>query len=169
MDATTLYEPYATLIACGRKTVETRPRRFPEKYVGQRVAIHAGKRQPDREDLQLLEGLDPLPFGYERNRYTGKIYITWDSVLGKVVATAVFAGCGQVVKIENRAAIVRDIYLPGSGVKTRIVPIDPYGDFSVGRWLWYLSDVHKANPPFPAIGHQGFWPVDLSVQGLTHG
>ena len=33
---------------------------------------------------------------------------------------------------------------------------DHYGDFSPGRWLWFLSDV-EAFEPVPTLGRQGFW------------
>ena len=45
MKALTLHQPWASLIAEGPKTVETRSWSAPAWVIGQRIAIHAGKRQ----------------------------------------------------------------------------------------------------------------------------
>ena len=34
---------------------------------------------------------------------------------------------------------------------------DKYGDFSVGRWLWVLTDTTPVKPPLTTRGMQGFW------------
>ena len=52
MLALTLWQPYATLIACGAKTIETRSWAAPESLIGQRLAIHAAVR-PVRDGTQL--------------------------------------------------------------------------------------------------------------------
>ena len=47
MKAKTLYQPFATLIAEGLKTIETRSKPPPRSLIGHRIAIHAGKRRID--------------------------------------------------------------------------------------------------------------------------
>ena len=37
------------------------------------------------------------------------------------------------------------------------VKVDAYGDFTAGRWLWFLEDIEPLDPPVLAKGHQGFW------------
>lgn len=44
MKAVSLWQPWASLIACGAKTIETRSWPAPRTVVGQRIAIHAAKR-----------------------------------------------------------------------------------------------------------------------------
>ena len=44
MYAITLHQPWASLIALGVKTVETRSWPAPAHLVGQTIAVHAGKR-----------------------------------------------------------------------------------------------------------------------------
>ena len=39
---------------------------------------------------------------------------------------------------------------------------DPYGDFSVGRWLWVFQDVRHVEP-VPAIGRQGVWTLPAAI------
>ena len=36
-----------------------------------------------------------------------------------------------------------------------------FGDFTLGRWMWELSDVQPLDPPIPARGHQGLWNFEL--------
>ena len=43
MKAITLHQPWASLIAHGVKTIETRSWAPPRRLIGQRIAIHAGK------------------------------------------------------------------------------------------------------------------------------
>jgi len=44
MYAITLWQPWATAMAAGFKTIETRPWPAPKNLIGQRIAIHAAKR-----------------------------------------------------------------------------------------------------------------------------
>ena len=53
-------------------------------------------------------------------------------------------------------------YCPGS---LHIAPIDDYGDYSIGRWVWVLRQVDVLNPPVAASGHQGFW--DWNQEGSS--
>ena len=57
MRAITLWQPWASLIAYGIKTRETRSWRFPVRMLSERIAIHAAKRPYDLEggfNLPLL-------------------------------------------------------------------------------------------------------------------
>ena len=67
MKAITLYQPYATLIAEGVKTIETRGRAAPQKLVGTRIAIHAAKREP--EGLIYSRGRNGFIIGYDLSLY----------------------------------------------------------------------------------------------------
>ena len=71
---------------------------------------------------------------------------------GEVVATARLADVRRVLALDLEAARAT---LAGSPTGT--VLADPYGDFSPGRWLWFLADVQPCNPPVPARGAQGLW------------
>lgn len=68
MRALSLYQPWASLIAEGYKTCETRARRAPKNAQGEVIAIHASKtedtdfRLNDEEVVHAL-GKDPLPKG----------------------------------------------------------------------------------------------------------
>ena len=155
MKAISLHQPWASLIAEGIKTIETRSWAPPKALIGQRIAIHAAKKMmpwpynpekyPDVPELQALAavGTPPIP-------------------LGDVVATAVLADAWQVdhdslpvVQRNGHPMVYQKLKLDGTTRK--FAAADPYGDFEPGRWLWFLEDIKKLDPPVPAIGHQGFW------------
>ena len=78
---------------------------------------------------------------------------------GAVVATAVLAGMAQVEYVDLPSGhAVHDLGTEiGSISGMGQTPVDPWGDFSVGRWLWFLDDVEVLPEPIPAVGRQAFW------------
>ena len=105
MKAITLWQPWATLIAIGVKPFETRS--WATSYRGP-LAIHAGKT---REGLRLCEGETEI------ERALAKAGYTLQSVpMGVVVCTARLA---EVLTTEE--IYKRDL-------------IDPFGDYSAGRF-----------------------------------
>ena len=149
MYVVTLHQPWATLITLGVKTVETRSWPAPERLLGQTFAIHAGKRvvrQPgDRIERELLDRV-----GQDWNRTIPT---------GAVLSTAVLAGIARVEYVDPMTGhAVHDVRTEvGCAAGRGRTPIDPWGDFSPGRWLWFLADVKAFPKPVPAIGRQGFW------------
>ena len=145
MKALTLHQPWATLIAAGVKTTETRSWGPPRSLIGHRIALHAGK--------QLIKSQSGLGAGTWEMMNT--LYgPDWSELIprGMVVATARLADARRVVALDLETGRAR---LSGSPART--VLADPYGDFSPGRWLWLLADVQPCNPPAPARGAQGLW------------
>ena len=143
MKALTLHQPWASLIAHGVKSIETRSWAPPQSLLGQRIAIHAGKTRvvSGRLHTATLSAILEL-YG-----------IGWDDriPLGAIVATALLADARQVA-VERAGRV-----LASSPSYTGWIEPDPYGDFSTGRWLWFLMGVEPCNPPVPAVGHQGLW------------
>ena len=145
MKALTLHQPWATLIAAGVKTTETRSWRPPRSLIGHRIALHAGK--------QVIKSRNGLGAG------TWEIMNTlhgadWSDKIprGAVVATARLADARRVLALDLKTGTATLDKAPA-----RTVQADPYGDFSRGRWLWFLEDVQPCNPPVPAKGAQGLW------------
>lgn len=113
MKALTLHQPYASLIARGVKTIETRTWPAPAGLIGERIAIHAGKNRRGFKDLGLTGWRsfdDPGPwhglFGKDPDQVEGFVISYsddgdswvanpetdyWPS--GAVVATARLAAC----------------------------------------------------------------------------
>ena len=156
MYAITLHQPWASLITLGLKMVETRSWPAPARLVGQRIAVHVGKRlirQPGgriERELQAQWGED-----WRRNIPTGA-----------VLATAVLAGMAQVARADLLAGCAaHDPWGEvGYAAGRRRTPIDPWGDFSAGRWLWFLDDVEALPEPVPAVGRQSLWSWDAGDQ-----
>ena len=142
MKAVSLCQPYASLIAAGVKTIETRGWAPPKGLMGQRIAIHAAKaietadvRGRSRHDLIAAALNDPE---WEKN-----------VPRGAVVCTAVLDSAALVTGSEQDGQ--------ATAANRHPVPVDEWGDFGPGRWLWFLRDVEPVDPPAPARGHQGFW------------
>ena len=51
MKAISLHQPWASLIAVGIKTIETRSWAPPKALIGQRIAIHAAKKTISIQDI----------------------------------------------------------------------------------------------------------------------
>ena len=153
--AITLHQPWASLIALGIKTVETRSWPAPARLVGQRIAVHAGKR------------LVRQPGGAIERELRARWGENWRVITptGAVVATAVLAGMARVAHIDPSSghAVHDDSAEVGCAMGTGRTPIDPWGDFSCGRWLWFLDDVAALPEPAPAVGHQRFWHWDVEI------
>ena len=153
--AITLHQPWASLIALGLKTVETRSWPAPARLVGQRIAIHAGKRLV-RQPGDAIERELRVRLG-ENWRLT--------IPTGAVLATATLAGMTRVARIDplSSHAVHDDSTEVGCAAGRGRTLIDPWGDFSAGRWLWFLDDVEALPEPVPAGGHQGFWRWNVEV------
>ena len=150
MKAVTLYQPWASLIAEGIKTIETRSWRPNESLIGERIAIHAG-----------LKRIKYMEMGSDLWRAGQSISDGMIQTLpyGKIVATAILDRVARVQIVDLEQGIVRCGHSPVAS-DMELFNIDPWGDFSPGRWLWILKDVQKIDPPVEAQGHMSFWNWD---------
>lgn len=168
-----LHQPYASMIARGVKTIETRSWAAPVSLIGQRVAIHAAAKRPAKHG-----GLGDYRF----DRYDDEWYMrpreqrflnSWGYLpLGKIVATALLVEClpmvasitiGEHTKVErvlqlgpsvDRLPII-DRWVGGGEVERYVTDQLPYGDFQIGRWAWMLDDVQALDNPVSFKGGQG--------------
>ena len=152
MYAITLWQPWAQLVADGAKHYETRSWKPPQRLIGQRIAIHAGKRKvrnpPNEVGWQIY--IDYGPRWYERIPY------------GAIVATAMLVDVFHIKEVQSHCLKVEVV--ASSGLHTSI-PIDPFGDYSVGRYVWSLFDIEKLASPVEAKGAYGFWKCDVISEG----
>lgn len=168
MPALTLWQPWASLMAIGVKSIETRSWPAPVKLIGDRIALHAAARVPTPArgpmfvgDFHVAQGgtwlhgrdVDvPMPFG-------------------AVVATARLSACVPIVETEShRPAPQRSdqpcVTNPHDGGNlvgywrdgfVTYFSDRPFGDYRVGRWAWLLEDVEPLAEPVPARGRQRVW------------
>lgn len=160
MRATTLWQPWASLVSIGAKRYETRGYPPPAKLIGQRIAIHAAKKSPfwvaqylpaDTRDAVA----DALDLGIEGEG--------WDGLpRGAVVCTAVLAGAYKVASIvDDDAGGTMALFDLTATVKgspfSSVIDVDEFGDYTPGRWAWLLAEVQALPEPAPAKGKQGWW------------
>lgn len=195
MKALTIRQPWATLIALGVKTIETRSWRAPQSLIGQTIAIHAGKHQPEHDwpksitaytmwcdefGERVLQrywftddqtpGPDVWPKGYEE----------WPLPLGAIVATATLADC---VPMIDGSKPTGPHWTPSVFPCIDVNPHDllhwthhdggfrsvetqrAYGDFAPGRWAWMLTDVQPTTERCPACGRTPETPGMIRLKG----
>ena len=130
-----LWQPYASLLfvvgEC-RKVHETRGFKLPDRYLGERVAIHAAQR------LQVTPELDAIcieAFGPNYRRELPR---------GEVVGSVHFDSW-----------IVTDYVKPASEADRAA------GDWTPGRYAWEASDPIKLEKSEPVRGRQSWFRVSV--------
>lgn len=176
MKAISLWQPWASLIACGAKPFETRSWAPPRGLIGQPIAIHAAKKI-DKGATQFAEELcygQHKDGGFELADKLGDTMSRADVEIMGVFGQAVMP-IGSVVAIARLDAAfllgekADDTAVPAARVVRRLtsrdmpecftVRYDDFGDYSPGRWAWLLRDVKPLNPPIAMKGHQGFFDL----------
>lgn len=145
MKALTLWQPWASAIALGVKTNETRSWRTEHRGL---VAIHAsGKGSPGQRELGRN---NPV---WKHLRAAGCSLMFDELPFGAVVAVATITACVRLnasemfeEKLEERE---RDC-----------------GDYRPGRYAWELSDVTALKNPVRCPGARGLWtlPDDIAAR-----
>jgi hypothetical protein len=177
MKAISLWQPWASLIACGAKPFETRSWAPPRELIGTTIAIHAAKKI-DKDAAQMATD---LMYGQFDNHggLAERLESSWggehaaDEIMGKFGACVMPIGCvvctarlDAAFQVGERA---KGTAVEAASVVRRLtsrqmpdcftVRIDDFGDYAPGRWAWLLRDVKPLIPPPPAIGHQGFFDL----------
>lgn len=159
MRAITLHQPWASLVATGAKSIETRS--WSTKHRGP-IAIHAAKGL-GRTISEYVKLCNTEPF-WSCLRGDAIDY----TVRGAVVAVADLVACirmGQSTdegpKFDDQLWIPED--LAASEVIAHASRDHPWGqeralgDWSPGRYAWMLADVTPLKRPIAARGAQGLW------------
>lgn len=172
MKAITIWQPWASLWACGAKKFETRG--WATSYRGP-IAIHAAEisiyrvlRQvfplgewdyaPDFKAKQELMNAVRKAFG---TASTGKDIIQYLSELprGAVIATADLIDCHEIVLHGGRGLSSespgwletdRGIYEP---TEQELL----FGNWTPGRYAWEIANAKMLPEPIPAKGKQRIW------------
>jgi hypothetical protein len=174
MKTITLWQPWASLIVEGVKTIETRGREHPwRSAIGQTIAIHAAKTDAHVEQQHLGEwhsgrfGPCITPELHLRN--TSRIHILrLGAVLGTcklidVVPTAEigWSDCPTLSNHYGLGGAMDDACTHGFSQNHNCLTVctreRPFGDFAPGRFALLLDEVVKFDEPIPAKGKQGLW------------
>lgn len=153
MRGLSLTQPWATLVASGAKTIETRS--WPTNYRGP-IAIHATKNFPqEARDLCFTEPFFAALDGAGLLRWYVEMGGTrWEHrlPLGAIVAVATLAGCAPAWRVGN---------LPEW--RRRAPHEEAFGDYSGDRYAWLLADVRPLSEPVPCRGALGLWAVPPDI------
>ena len=149
MKAITILEPWASLIACGAKKIETRSWRT--NYRG-KIAIHAGKKfmHGSIEKFIAIEGWDKYA-KMSRPLEQNNMYLEEGVTSGCIVAIADLVDCQQFT--HSLLPRTNAILLNGKEVAENEIM---FGDCTPGRWGWVLDNI-KCIEPIPALGQQRLW------------
>lgn len=129
MRGLSLTQPWATLVATGKKRIETRS--WKTNYRG-RVAIHAAKGFPKKAQTFAS-------YEYTMGRLPGRI------PRGAIVATARITDCIPIEEAVLDTTALERTY----GDYT----------WGVGRWAWLLADVVALDEPLPHRGSLGLFKL----------
>jgi hypothetical protein len=155
-----LWQPWASLVVCGAKRVETRG--FPPSRLGlrdgQRLAIHATKAWGNPSDggmnfAEFFVLCTSSPFSHVLMGAGFRSYA--DLPRGALIGTCV---------LDHASQITAD-----SGAKLAVTNPTEYhfGDYTPGRWAWALRDVEPLPQPIPFRGSQGAFDVPDDLVGVA--
>ncbi|MHB1731900.1 MAG: ASCH domain-containing protein [Ferrimicrobium acidiphilum] len=169
--ALTLYQPWASLVALGVKTIETRS--WSTEYRG-RLAIYAASSIPTDVRLNVLnQRVNGHNHHYEGGYtpilnalYNGGFESTSDLPLGAIVASCELIDVVPITRLGNDAGhteyrvvdmpLFRGLHLLRE--KDEVVEDQrPYGDFTPGRYAWLLADIASTTERCPRCWESGSW------------
>lgn len=178
MKAISLWQPWASLIACGAKPFETRHWAPPRELIGQTIAIHAAKKvdknaRPFAEDLMYGQHEDG---GFElADKLAASMKGIPDELMGLFGMAILPVGCVLCTARLDAAFQLGEKALgtafPSASVVRRLISrqmpecftvrYDDFGDYAPGRWAWLLRDIKVLTPTEAVVGRQGFFEVSI--------
>lgn len=141
MKVISLWQPWATLVACGAKRVETR--HWGTKYTGP-IAIHATRHAPP----EAVDLIDERPFREVLAVAMGRERFTMDDFpRGSILAICRLDRCARMTEHS-----IAELY--------RRSPSEyAFGHYAPGRYAWVLKDRHELPTPINVLGRQGLWTL----------
>jgi hypothetical protein len=169
MKAITIWQPWASLLACGAKKYETRS--WKTDYRGP-IAIHVAKK-----DIHSILGDLPydtiLPMFDNLSKWMGiksGVADRLEQTQGCIIATAELVNCWHIVHHPGTnidiakhipigaESMTNDKHAPDFG--DYFVPTEQemmFGDWTPGRYAWELTNVKMLPKPILAKGKQRLW------------
>lgn len=132
MKALTVWQPWASLIAWGEKTIETRSWFTP--YRGP-LAIHAGARWTREQQTCCWQP------GFAQALIRHGINAPDELPRGAIVCIVQLVATFRTDTLRERLDI----------------PELRFGDYTPGRFAWKLDVIEVLKEPIPASGKQGLW------------
>lgn len=162
MKAISIKQPYANLVVepdlnnlgFGIKPIENRSWPCPEKYIGQRVLIHASGK--------------PVPYGSLGDILTQAQY---DS-LNRNFAPFTFLNCGEIIgSVEIVDCVVNHHSIWAEKTNQNEVCLNGIPLYHVTQkegviYNWVLANPIKFEKPIPAKGKLRFWEFDIEKYNI---
>lgn len=157
MKAITLWQPWASLLACGAKEYETRS--WQTSYRGP-IAIHAAARKYHTGDMPAvavyaaIQALRPITSKLAKTT----MYLPLELLpRGCIIATAELVGCHEMRSYIERTAEI--IIQTQNGERLIRAEENEYlfGDWTPGRYAWEFANMAMLPEPVPVKGKQGLW------------
>jgi len=156
--AISLWQPWASLLVCGAKRVETRG--WPIKYRGP-LAVHATKRW-DGELAALCE-TEPFLSALLANVADSESWRPADLPRGAVVGRVYVADCFPAECVIRDAIDDGPEVLGGDAALVRKLVIGStehaFGDYTAGRFAWLTHSPLRLEEPVPWAGCLGLFDV----------
>jgi hypothetical protein len=157
MKALTLTQPYATLVAIKQKHIETRS--WATRYRGP-LAIHAAQGlAPVGGPMGLVMLCVKSPFV---DVLTAHGITLPDLPRGAIVAVCELTGCWPTSGEGYQTEIGDDVISFNHWHKVSDQE-RAFGDYTLGRYAWLLSDIRALPEPIPAKGAQGLWNWEVAL------
>ncbi len=173
MKALTLTQPWATLVALGAKTIETRS--WSTTYRGP-LAIHAGAGLgPVGGRVELFKLCEREPFlsallPQYGHTHGHPVIDTHRLPFGAIVAVAELVDCRpQAADVDPEFNVHYSVGYTGARGQYMAVSDQEraFGDYSPGRYAWLLGAVRPLSEPLPYRGAQGLRTLPADVIALV--
>lgn len=164
MKAITIWQPWASLLACGAKQFETRS--WAASYRGP-IAIHAAQRQPRAvmRELPVKTQQEIFDALYKYLDIQSGALVRLKT--GAIIAMAELVGCHKITNIGWSGTPGRRIAWVDSELSSHY-PTEReklFGDWTPGRYAWEITNVKLLDAPIPAKGKQRLWEWDAARAG----
>lgn len=138
MKGISLWQPWATAMAMGWKSNETR--HWSTEYRGL-IAIHAAKRWTwdERDDWEMAQ-----------RRYP-------DLTLPDVPPLGAIVAVGNLVAIERSEDLIGKISAEE----------ESWGNYGPGRFAWITRDIRALRNPVACRGMQSIWTIDPEIEAIV--
>lgn len=149
LPAITIWQPWATLIVEGAKPYEWRGWAAPSRFIGRRIAIHAGARPAKKSEIADLI-YELRQNGREGTSLEPEIALPllerWHTAPAMLPLSSVL--CTAILGKPMPAALWASRHGYSAADSDRI-------DHT--KWAWPLTEIERLAPFVPAKGMQGFW------------
>ena len=148
MKAITILQPWASLVACGEKKIETRS--WATRYRGE-IAIHAAAKHTR---LQFKEPYHAVL----STHYKLHVPYTEDEIpYGSIIAVADLVDCVPFASDGQDTILLNGEEVPENEKL--------FGNCIPGNWGWILENIRRVKP-FPAKGQQRIWNCNVSLMEI---